>query len=98
MVNQVGGTVLRSSSGITQSTKRVSRPENVKMTLGDTVLAFKDGEWKRESEALETTIRDLSYRNELLASQNQLLEFKLNMAMDMLSLAKLDLVQCNLEG
>jgi hypothetical protein len=50
-----------------------------------------------ESESLENTIKDLSYRNDLLASQNELLNFKLNMVMDMLALSKLDLVQSNLE-
>jgi hypothetical protein len=85
------------SSGFTGTTsKRITKPDHIRMTLGDTTLAFKDGEWKRESEALETTIRDLSYRNDLLSSQNQLMEFKLNMALDMLALAKLDLVQSNL--
>ena len=61
-------------------------------------MVFKEGEWHRESEALESSIKDLTYRNELLNSQNQLLEFKYNMAMDLLALAKLDLIQSNLEG
>ena len=51
-----------------------------------------------ESEALENTVKDLNYRNEILSSQNQLLEFNLNMVMDMLALAKLDLVQAQIGG
>lgn len=85
------------ASGNHVQSKRMNRPESVTMTLGDTTLSFKDGEWKRVSEAMENTIKDLNYRNEILSSQNQLLDFKLNMVMDMLALAKLDLVQANLK-
>jgi hypothetical protein len=45
---------------------------------------------------MESQIKELNERNQLLEGENALLSFKLGLAMDMLAMAKLDLVSVSL--
>ncbi|KAJ3271352.1 hypothetical protein HDV01_006857 [Terramyces sp. JEL0728] len=50
-----------------------------------------------ESEVLEQTIQNLTESNQRLEAENTLLQLKNNLLLDMLSLAKLDLISQTIE-
>jgi hypothetical protein len=53
------------------------------MVLDDTRLRYDEKGWYRESEELDNKIKELNERNGLLESENELLKYKLNIALDM---------------
>ncbi|KAI9362455.1 protein chibby-like protein 1 [Zopfochytrium polystomum] len=61
----------------------------IRMVLGDVELVYENREWQAAGGAES---KELAEKNRLLEVENQLLKFKLNMMMDMLSTAKLDLL------
>ncbi|KAI8923893.1 hypothetical protein BC831DRAFT_468626 [Entophlyctis helioformis] len=66
----------------------------IRIQLGESQLVYEpeQQQWRKESERTGGQ-RDLAERNRMLEGENQVLHFKVNVLLDMLAAAKLDVVQ-----